>query len=316
MQNNYQIHFAPLQGYTDAIYRNAHARIFGGVDMYYTPFVRIERGEFRSRDLRDIHPDKNEAPLIPQLMAGSADELRRIAALFVEKGYTHADINMGCPFPLLARKRKGSGILAHPDLVQEMLQSIQDIPELKFSVKLRLGWEQADEALALLPLLQQLPIEQIAVHARLGIQQYKGSVDMDAFERFYDACELPLFYNGDLNSAAEIQAIYTRFPKLKGVMLGRGLLGHPEMAAEASTGVLLTSDEKRTRLKEFHNELFNSYSELLQGDSQLLTKLKTIWEYLLPDADRKLKKKIAKSNKVALYTDAVRVLLNEYTEDV
>ncbi len=316
MQNNYQIHFAPLQGYTDAIYRNAHARIFGGVDMYYTPFVRIERGEFRSRDLRDIHPDKNEAPLIPQLMAGSADELRRIAALFVEKGYTHADINMGCPFPLLARKRKGSGILAHPDLVQEMLQSIQDIPELKFSVKLRLGWEQADEALALLPLLQQLPIEQIAVHARLGIQQYKGAVDMDAFERFYDACELPLFYNGDLNSAAEIQAIYTRFPKLKGVMLGRGLLGHPEMAAEASTGVLLTSDEKRTRLKEFHNELFNSYSELLQGDSQLLTKLKTIWEYLLPDADRKLKKKIAKSNKVALYTDAVRVLLNEYTEDV
>ena len=316
MQNNYQIHFAPLQGYTDAIYRNAHARIFGGVDMYYTPFVRIERGEFRSRDLRDIHPDKNEAPLIPQLMAGSADELRRIAALFVEKGYTHADINMGCPFPLLARKRKGSGILAHPDLVQEMLQSIQDIPELKFSVKLRLGWEQADEALALLPLLQQLPIEQIAVHARLGIQQYKGSVDMDAFERFYDACELPLFYNGDLNSAAEIQAIYTRFPKLKGVMLGRGLLGHPEMASEASTGVLLTSDEKRTRLKEFHNELFNSYSELLQGDSQLLTKLKTIWEYLLPDADRKLKKKIAKSNKVALYTDAVRVLLNEYTEDV
>ena len=31
------IHFAPLQGYTEAIYRNAHATVFGGVETYYTP---------------------------------------------------------------------------------------------------------------------------------------------------------------------------------------------------------------------------------------------------------------------------------------
>ena len=36
------IHFAPLQGYTDSVYREAHTRVFGGVDTYYTPFVRIE----------------------------------------------------------------------------------------------------------------------------------------------------------------------------------------------------------------------------------------------------------------------------------
>ena len=38
------IHFAPLQGYTDSVYREAHTRVFGGVDTYYTPFVRIEKG--------------------------------------------------------------------------------------------------------------------------------------------------------------------------------------------------------------------------------------------------------------------------------
>ena len=30
------IHFAPLQGYTEAFYRNAHAAVFGGIDTYYT----------------------------------------------------------------------------------------------------------------------------------------------------------------------------------------------------------------------------------------------------------------------------------------
>ena len=46
MNNNLlPIHFAPLQGYTDAVYRLAHARIFGGIDTYYSPFVRVEHGE-------------------------------------------------------------------------------------------------------------------------------------------------------------------------------------------------------------------------------------------------------------------------------
>lgn len=316
MQNKYQIHFAPLQGYTDAIYRNAHARVFGNVDTYYTPFVRIERGEFRTRDLRDINPEKNETPLVPQLMAGTPEELLKVANLFISKGYNRADINMGCPYPLLVRKHKGSGILAHQDRVAAMLQVVNDLPEMKFSVKLRLGWDQEDEALSLLPLLNSLPIEQIAVHARLGMQQYKGDVNLTAFERFYHACEKPLFYNGDLNSKEDIESICERFPKISGVMLGRGLLANPEIATEFVTGKKIDLAKKRQLLQQFHNELFENYSALLQGNSQLLTKLKTIWEYLLPDADRKLKKKIAKSNKVEVYTDTVRVLLKEYTEDV
>ena len=51
------IHFAPLQGYTDSVYREAHTRVFGGVDTYYTPFVRIEKGGFRNKDLKDIACD-------------------------------------------------------------------------------------------------------------------------------------------------------------------------------------------------------------------------------------------------------------------
>ena len=58
-ENILPIHFAPLQGYTDAVYRRAHARIFGGIETYYSPFVRMEHGEIRRKDARDIEPDNN-----------------------------------------------------------------------------------------------------------------------------------------------------------------------------------------------------------------------------------------------------------------
>ena len=61
---DYKIHFAPLQGYTDAVYREVHHRIFGGVENYYTPFVRVEKDGFRNKDIRDIAPDRNsETPV-------------------------------------------------------------------------------------------------------------------------------------------------------------------------------------------------------------------------------------------------------------
>ena len=90
------IHFAPLQGYTDAVYRRAHARIFGGIETYYSPFVRIEHGEIRRRDVRDAEPGANPGlHLIPQLIAPEVDKAERIISLFIEKGYQEVDINLG-----------------------------------------------------------------------------------------------------------------------------------------------------------------------------------------------------------------------------
>ena len=111
MQKTLPIHFAPLQGYTDVFYRNAHAACFGGIDTYYTPFVRLEKGGFRHRDVRGIEPGNNQVPhLIPQLIAPSFDKADKILSLFIEKGYKEVDINMGCPFPMLAKRHNGSGI--------------------------------------------------------------------------------------------------------------------------------------------------------------------------------------------------------------
>lgn len=301
------IHFAPLQGFTDAPYRNAHETVFGGVETYYTPFVRLEKGEsFRNKELREIERENNTVHhLIPQLIAATPDEMRKIVTLFREKGHTEADINLGCPFPMLVRRHKGSGILPYPKEVEELLNTILEFPDMQFSVKMRLGLENPEECLALLPVLNNLPLRQIALHARVGKQQYKGDTNWNAFEAFYHNCKHPLLYNGDIATIEDIDRLMNRFPDLSGVMIGRGLLANPALASEYLKGEKLSREEMHEKVRTFHTLLLSYYEAHLQGNDQLVTKMKSIWEYLLPDMDRKLKKKIHKSTKIEVYRSAV-----------
>ena len=306
------IHFAPLQGYTDSVYREAHARIFGGVATYYTPFVRIEKGGFRNKDLKDIACDRNrQVHVIPQLIASSPDEFRSIVRLFQENGYREADINLGCPFPMQVRVHRGSGLLRYKEEAESLLRTIEEFPDISFSVKMRLGWECAAESFALLSILNKLPLKHITLHPRLGVQQYKGAVDWEGFSRFYEECEHPLYYNGDLVGPEDIQGIMERFPGLAGIMLGRGLLASPWLAAEFVSGQVLTVNERRDKLALFHESLMDEYAARLEGgEHQLLSKMKTIWDYLLPGADKRLRKKVSKSTSLTSYQSAVRDLLS------
>ena len=313
MQSTLPIHFAPLQGYTEAIYRQAHARIFGGIESYYTPFVRVEHGEIRKKDMREITLENNRGvQLIPQLIAPDVDKMEQIIALFIEKGYKNVDINLGCPFPLLAKRHNGSGMLPYPEEVKALLSIVTRYPQISFSVKMRLGWEQPDECLALAPILNDLPLRQITMHPRLGKQGYKGEVDLQGFSAFREVCRLPLVYNGDIHLVKDIQRISKQFPSLAGIMIGRGLLANPALALEYKENRTLAPDEMRDRLKSMHKSVYNNYDVLLEGgEGQLLTKMKTFWEYLAPQTDRKVLKAIHKSTNISKYYQAVSAFFNQ-----
>lgn len=305
------VQFAPLQGYTDAVYRRAHTEVFGAVEAYYTPFVRYERGGFRHKDLKDIDPEMNRGVrVIPQLIAATPAELEAIAGRFEQAGYQEADLNLGCPFPMQARMRRGAGLLPHPAQAAALLQTIRVFPALSFSVKLRLGWEHNDEAFALLPLLNTLPLRQITLHPRLGIQQYKGKTERESFARFLAGCRHPLFYNGDLTSLEEMHAAAPSFPGVAGLMVGRGLLASPWLAWEYREGKRMGGDEKRERLQAFLRLLAEGYAARLEGgEKQVVDKLKTVWDYLLPDAEKKLRKKVVKSTRLSDYHAAEKELI-------
>ena len=209
------IHFAPLQGHTDDVYRRTHHSLIGGIHRYYTPFVRVEAGGIRSKDRRDIDPKNNAGvPVTPQLIFSSLKELQYLTAEVEALGYQSIDLNMGCPFPLQARHGRGSGLLAHTDIVADVARFIQSHPHLTFSVKMRLGWESAEEWRPVLDILNDTPLAHIALHPRTGTQQYKGDIHYNEFDTFYDTCRHPLIYNGDLTTLASLREMEERYPRL------------------------------------------------------------------------------------------------------
>lgn len=345
-----KILFAPLQGYTTGIYRKAHAEIFGGVDAYYAPFLRIENGKPREKDLRDLECAnaenandkcagiaKDNAREIPQIIANSVDEFKILADALIAKGYTEIDFNMGCPFPMQVNRHRGAGILSDVQAVQKIMDEIRKISNangtapaivkgtapVKFSVKMRLGQDSPNEAFALLPILNEVPLSQITLHPRLGKQQYKGAIDFKSFEKFYEECSHPLVYNGDITSASQICEMERRYPKLAGVMIGRGLLARPSLAAEYKEQC--SNDEASSarfrninsadapqdfldKILQMHQIIFDHACKTYQGDSQILSHVQSFWEYLEPSVPKKIFKKIKKASKLSEYQEAITAM--------
>ena len=307
--------FAPLQGYTTGIYRAAHAKIFGGVEAYYAPFLRIENGRPRERDLRDLKIAGNmpDSPrVIPQVIANSAEEFRILVEALMQEGFTAIDFNMGCPFPMQVNRHRGAGILGDTQAVRGIMDEIARLSAAgaaRFSVKMRLGQESPEEAFALLPILNDAPLTQVTLHPRLGKQQYKGAVDFKSFERFYDECRHPLVYNGDIADVSQIREMERRFPNLAGIMIGRGLLARPSLANEYRTGS--TESKFISKLFQMHQIIFEHARQTFQGDSQVLAHVQSFWDYLEPSVPKKTFKRIKKAGKFSVYADAVSTLLPE-----
>lgn len=301
-----KIYFAPMQGYTDAPYRNIHSEIFGGIEEYYTPFIRIERGDLRHRDVRDASPENDHTGcLVPQIIVRDVDEFEFLVSRLSDVGHRRIDVNMGCPFPLQARKGRGAGLLQYQERVAEILKAINRHEDVAFSIKMRLGNERADECMALLPMLNETRLTHITMHPRIGTQQYKGEPDMAAFDRFVAECRLPIVYNGDIQTVDDIERIGRAYPNLQGVMVGRGLLMRPSLAKEYHDGKTLTDKELMGLVWQLHDELMEAYSQTLQSDGHLLVKMQTFWEYLEPLIGHKAYKGIKKAVSMAKYNAAI-----------
>ena len=301
------IHFAPLQGYTDDVYRRIHHELFGGITTYYTPFVRMEGGGVRSKDMRDIRPEFNEGvPVVPQIIVKSMKEFNYLTNVVEEKGYQEIDINMGCPFPMQAKHGRGSGLLAHTDIIQEISQAIQEKKHLSFSVKMRLGWESKEEWKPVLDILNDTPLRQITLHPRIGTQQYKGETDMEAFAEFYALCKHPLIYNGDITTLEDIQSIEKTYPNLAGIMIGRGLLARPSLAAEYASGKETPWETRRNQLHDFHDRLMAHYETTANSETQVHNRMRLFWEYMEEEIGRKTYKKLMKAGNLKNYLAAVR----------
>ena len=299
---------APMEGITTYIYRSTFEKYYGGIDRYYTPFLASMH--LSSREKNEVLPEHNEGmTLIPQILSNRADEFLKITKTLQDFGYDTVNLNLGCPSGTVVSKHRGSGFLAVPDELDTFLAEIFDKCPLNISIKTRLGISDESEWDTILKIYEKYPISELIIHTRLQKDFYKLPTRPHTFAAARKL-GIPLCYNGDITSPEAQQAALTADPHIDRFMLGRGIIGDPELIESLSGG---TPARDKDRLQSFLTDICDRYlAEMSGGERNTLYKLKEIWVYLgelFTNADKYVKK-IKKANRLTEYESAMLALFD------
>lgn len=229
-----QYYLAPMEGITTYIYRNAHAKYFGGIDKYFTPFISDKKfisdnnnitdknmsKSLTARELRDILPENNvRIPLVPQVLTNHAGRFLAVAEEIASYGYDTVNLNLGCPSGTVTAKKRGAGFLSIPDELDAFLYEIFARCPLQISIKTRLGVSDLSEWDHLLDIYAKYPIQELIIHTRLQQEFYTGRTHPEAYAKAIERLQadnaagnsnrIPLCYNGDIVSAGSLKDVLT-----------------------------------------------------------------------------------------------------------
>ncbi|MBQ9243849.1 MAG: tRNA-dihydrouridine synthase family protein [Proteobacteria bacterium] len=316
-------YFAPLEGITGYTYRNVHHALFPGIDTYYAPFIQPKQTRIlETKEKKDIDPQNNSGiQLMPQIMANSADNFLWAAQELKARGYDTVNLNLGCPRATIVTRHKGSGMLADLDALASFLDDIYEGTANggpAISIKTRIGKDDPDSAGNLMELYNAYPLAELIIHPRTQKDMYQGEPRWDVLEECLKISRHAICLNGNIFSPTAHLSLMTRFPNekypnIKAVMLGRGLVANPALHREITQSTRVTKAE----LKRYHDSLFTAWDALNYGTSTLLHRTCELWFYLgcmFSDAE-KFVRKIRKAKNVPTYLAAVEQLFEHCAAD-
>ncbi len=277
-----RLSLGPFQGITDVYYRNLFKRYFSGIDKFYTPFFTgVYKAGGRRMGSVEIDPGLNDVnSLTPQILSRDADEIILFGNECQKLGYKEVNWNLGCPYPRVANKKRGSGLLPHPEMVVDIMDKLKNSLPLPLSVKCRLGYSGLHEIDALIPSFNQYPLSELIVHARLGKQLYKGRVYPDQFARLAPQVKTCLVYNGDVFSNQILNEFRMLFPDIRYWMLGRGLLADPFLALDIKGHDGPVMKDRKDIVYHFMTDLYLQRLKNSNNRPGSLGKMKELWSYL------------------------------------
>ena len=308
------VSLAPMQGFSDLIYRTAINKI-GGIDIFYAPYIKVENGEIKTKSLADIAPETNAGiTVVPQVLANKADDFLQVANAVSKLGYTELNWNLGCPFPMVTKRRLGAGLLPYPETIDSILTEVEAQCEIGLSVKMRLGYLSPDEIWPVLDVLNRHNIKEIIVHPRIGKQMYNGAANYSILPEIIAKSAHPVAYNGDIRSTEQAHNLLANNSSVAHLMIGRGLLCNPFLALEIK-GHTLNGYTRRSQMMNFVGSIAERQLDRLQGAGHFLQKMTTYWEYwsqMFDDAHRAFKT-VKKCRSIEEYTDKVQDIVLSWT---
>ncbi len=268
---------APMEGITGHVFRRVHARVFGELDRYCTPFIsplpRVGDG-FTKRYDRELDPASNQGlDVVPQVLTNDADRFVWAAELLSGMGYTEVNLNLGCPSGTVVAKEKGSGLLRNPTRLEAFLSDVCERSPLPVSVKTRVGISDDVEYDEFLELFCRCGISELIVHPRVQKDFYDGAPRQELYGQTLERAPFGVAYNGDVFAPEDYDALLNAYPQTRHVMLGRGILANPALARQVRGGAGLAREE----LERFHNELYRAYVDEMSGNA--VFRMKEWWAY-------------------------------------
>ena len=291
-----KIYFAPLEGITTYIFRNAFNAIYGSADKYFAPFISpSEKCPMTPRERKDILPENNAGiNLVPQILTCKSDCFIDAAKELRAMGYSEVNLNLGCPSGTVCAKGKGAGFLPETLELQRFLDDIYAYAEsdnMKISIKTRLGYFNPDEFYDLVDIFNNFPVSELIVHPRIRSDFYKGEPRKEYFKYALERSRIPLVYNGNIFSCKDYSGLTDAFNSdLDPIMLGRGLISDPSLADKLK-GIAAETD--LAKFKKLHDTLYHEYQKVMSPDINVLYKMRELWSYwqvLFDGKDREFKK--------------------------
>ncbi len=269
--------FAPMEGITGRTLRELHAAWFPGADCYCLPFISpTETRQLTPKQRRELEPGTlGCGRLLPQILTKSPADFLWCAGEIAALGYREVNLNLGCPSGTVVGKGKGAGLLRDPAALDRFLEAIFRDAPIPVSVKTRLGLEDPAEFGPILEVLRRYPIRELTVHPRTRRELYGGKVHTEAFALAAETSPFPVCCNGNLFTPADAAAVHAVFPRVRTVMMGRGLLADPSLITRCKGGA-----RERDALLGFHNALCEAYLSAMHPNQAALPKLKELWMYL------------------------------------
>lgn len=305
----YQLLSSPLQGFTDFRFRNAQQKYFGGIDTYYAPYIKMGKKQLiKGSYQRDLNPAVNSTlEVIPQVMTADPDDFIFVINYIQSLGYKELNWNLGCPYPMVTKSGMGSGLICNTEKINHILDRAHTETDVTISMKMRLGYESPQEIIDAFPILERYPLKNVAIHARLGKQLYKGGTDLEAFQKCIDVAKHTLYYNGDITTVAQFRKMKERFPSIQHFMIGRGLIADPFLPSMIKANSTEYPENRWDIFKEFHDTIYEQYDAALSGPTPIKMKMQGFWEFFSQSTHnpQKVYKAIKKAGNPFKYRKAV-----------
>ena len=225
---DHPLSLAPMEDVTDPSFRYLCKQF--GADLLYTEFISSD-GLIRSgrKSLKKLEIYDHERPIGIQLYGHVIESMIEATKIAEQSSPEFIDLNFGCPVRKIARRGAGAGMLKDIDGMVRMTSEIVKTTKLPVTVKTRLGWdEDTKNIVAVAERLQDTGIKAITIHARTGVQLYKGKADWSLIGEVKNnpRINIPVFGNGDITGPEVAKSMFEKYG-VDGIMIGRATIGRP-----------------------------------------------------------------------------------------